>query len=125
MLLEKRPKYLNLFRIRLPIPGIVSILHRVSGFGLFILLGLLLWVFQVSLSSQEGFEEVSGYFNLWLVKIVLIGVIWAFAHHLIAGIRFLLLDLHVGVELFTARLSSALVLASSMVVTLYFAVVLW
>ena len=125
MLLEKRPKYLNLFRIRLPIPGIVSILHRVSGFGLFILLGLLLWVFQVSLSSQEGFEEVSGYFNLWLVKIVLIGVIWAFAHHLIAGIRFLLLDLHVGVELFTARLSSALVLASSAVVTLYFAVVLW
>ncbi len=115
---KKRPKNLDLTTIRLPLPGKVSILHRVSGAGLFLCLPVIVWLFGASFESPEMFSAVASF---WLVKVVIAGLIWAFVHHFCAGIRFLLLDLHVGIEKEAARKSAAVVFAVSIPLTL----VLW
>jgi succinate dehydrogenase cytochrome b subunit len=120
-----RPKYLDLTRIRLPVPGLVSILHRISGFGLFLLLPLLLWLLQSSLASPDSYVRYRGAIAHPLMKLVLIGLLWAFLHHLFAGLRFLLLDIHVGTELGTARSASWVVLAVSILLTLALGALLW
>jgi len=121
-----RPVYLNLVRIRLPLPGIVSILHRVSGAALYLIgLPLLLYGVQCSLASQETFDSFRAALSNPLAKIVLIGLVWAYLHHFCAGIRFLLLDVHQGIELRPARLSSVIVLVVSLALTLIFGVLLW
>lgn len=122
---KKRPKHLDLLRIKLPVPGIVSILHRVSGALLFLLIPVLLYLLQRSLASPEGYAAVAAFFGHWPVKLALIGVIWAFLHHLIAGLRYLALDLHYGVELQPARASAKAVLAVSLVLTAALGVALW
>lgn len=123
---KKRPKNLDLPTIRLPLPGILSIIHRISGAGLFLLLPFLLWLFQGSLTSPETFASVKGVVAHPLVKIVLLGLIWFYMHHFCAGIRYLLLDLHKGVELEAARLSSKVVFVVSIALTLIIgAKVLW
>lgn len=115
---KPRPKHLNLMVIRLPLPGIVSFLHRVSGVGLFLFLPVLLWMFQGSLTSAETYDAVRGFASHFIVKLILLGLIWSYAHHFCAGIRFLLIDLHMGVDLQPARTSSKIVLAVSIPVTL-------
>jgi succinate dehydrogenase / fumarate reductase, cytochrome b subunit len=122
---KKRPKYLDLTRIKLPVPGLVSILHRISGFGLFLFLPLLLWLLQSSLASPDSYVRYRAAIAHPLMKLVLIGLIWAFLHHLIAGLRFLLLDIHVGTELAVARNSSRAVLALSILLTLGLGVLVW
>lgn len=122
---SNKPKYLNLFKIRLPLPGVVSILHRISGFGLFVLIGLILWLFQLSLHSKAGFELVISLMTFWVAKLLLIGIVWAFVHHFFAGIRFLLLDLHWGADISSARVSGVLVMALSIASTLFFALIIW
>ena len=92
MVNQNRPKYLDLFRIRLPLPGLVSILHRISGFGLFLFLPFLLWLLQSSLASPDSYVRYRAAFANPLVKLILIGLLWAFLHHLFAGLRFLALD---------------------------------
>ena len=121
-----RPVYLNLVRIRLPLPGIVSILHRVSGAALYLIgLPLLLIGVQRSLASQDAFDSFRAVLSNPLAKIVLIGLVWAYLHHFCAGIRFLLLDVHQGIELRPARLSSVIVLVVSLALTLIVGVLLW
>ncbi|HEV8553569.1 MAG TPA: succinate dehydrogenase, cytochrome b556 subunit [Casimicrobiaceae bacterium] len=121
-----RPVYLNLVRIRLPLPGIVSILHRLSGAALYLIgLPLLLVGIQRSLASPEAFDSFRAALSNPLAKIVLIGLIWAYLHHFFAGIRFLLLDVHQGIELGPARLSSVIVLVVSLALTLIVGVRLW
>jgi succinate dehydrogenase / fumarate reductase cytochrome b subunit len=110
---KPRPVNLDLSTIRLPLPGFVSILHRISGAGLFLMLPVLLWMFQSSLTSPETFEAFRGLASHFVVKLLFLGLIWAYAHHFCAGIRFLLLDMHMGIELEAARFSSKLVLAIS------------
>ena len=123
---KRRPKYLDLRKIHLPLPGLVSILHRVSGAVLFLLfIPLGLFALQGSLASEQGFGAWTGLFANPLVKLILVGFIWAWAHHFLAGIRYLLLDVHVGVELQPARLSSKIVLALSLAITLLLAIKLW
>ncbi len=120
-----RPVYLNLVRIRLPLPGIVSILHRLSGAALYLIgLPLLLYGVQCSLAS-EAFDSFRATLSSPLAKIVLIGLIWAYLHHFCAGIRFLLLDIHQGIELRPARVSSVIVLVMSLALTLIVGVLLW
>jgi len=99
-------------------PAIISIMHRVSGAVLFLALPLLLWGFQQSLMSFGAFGELRMFFANWLVKLVVIGLLWGFFHHLCAGIRFLALDLHIGGELEAARASSKMVLAGGILLTL-------
>jgi succinate dehydrogenase / fumarate reductase cytochrome b subunit len=123
---KPRPKYLNLIEIRLPLPGWVSILHRVSGALLvFPFTAWLLYMLDVSLTSASGFETVRGYLGLPLVKLGMLVLIWAFCHHFCAGIRYLLLDLNKGIELRPARASAAAVLVVSLVLTAYFGSKLW
>lgn len=119
------PKYLNLFRIRLPVPGLVSILHRISGAAMFLFIWALLWLLQLSLSSEDGFEQVRALTDHWLTKLFLIAMLWAFLHHFFAGLRFLLLDVHLGVGLAAARALSWAVLATSLVLTIALGALLW
>lgn len=114
---KQRPKFLNLVEIRLPLPGFVSILHRVSGAGLFMALPLLLWLFQLSLGSPETFETFKAVAGHPFVRLVLLGLLWAFLHHFCMGIRILLIDIHIGVEKEPARATAKAVLAVSLVLT--------
>jgi succinate dehydrogenase / fumarate reductase cytochrome b subunit len=128
---KARPKYLSLpallFEIRLPLPGWISILHRISGLLLFFpLAAWLLYLLDASLASEQGFERVrSHYLQLPVVKLALLVFVWAYAHHFCAGIRFLFLDIDKGLDLRTARLTSALVLLVSLAVTAVVAVKIW
>ena len=121
MTIKKRPKNLDLTTIKLPLPGKVSILHRVSGAGLFLCFPVLLWLFGASLTSPDSFASFEAVFATLPAKVVLAGLIWAFIHHFCAGIRFLLLDLHIGIEKEAARQSAGVVLAVSIPLTL----ILW
>ena len=118
---KQRPKNLDLTSIKLPLPGKLSILHRVSGVGIFLMLPLLLWIFQASVSSPESFAAFKAVAGLPLVKLILAGLTWAYMHHFCAGIRYLLLDVHVGVDLQSARRSAGIVFAVSLTLT----VILW
>ena len=86
---KKRPVYLDMPTIirHLPIPGIVSILHRASGVMLFLLLPVLLSLLAGSLSSGQAFAEYKAWADNWFMKLILIGVLWLFIHHLFAGHR--------------------------------------
>lgn len=126
---KARPRYLNLtallFEIRLPLPGWISILHRVSGALLFLATVWVLFMLDRSLASEAGFQAMRGYLALPLVKLSLLVLVWAFCHHLCAGIRFLFLDLDMGTDRERARLTSWLVLAASIALTAAFGALLW
>jgi succinate dehydrogenase / fumarate reductase cytochrome b subunit len=118
--------YLDLVRIRLPLPGIVSILHRASGAVLFLFaIPLLLLAVQCSLGSPEQFASLKSALSHPLAKLAAIGFVWAYLHHFCAGIRYLLLDLHVGVSKESARASAKLVFALGAVATLLIGWRLW
>jgi succinate dehydrogenase / fumarate reductase cytochrome b subunit len=119
------PRYLDLFRIRLPIPGFVSILHRVSGAFMFLFCWALLWLLQMTLQSAESFEQVQALAEHWLARVFGIAMLWAFLHHFFAGLRFLLLDVHVAVDLGPARATSWAVLAASLGLTAAIGAWLW
>lgn len=97
---------LQLLNYRLPPPGMVSIMHRISGALLFLALPLLLWLFELTLISELGYARLRGVAGHWAMKVVLLVLGWALLHHLIAGIRYLMLDLHVGLDRPTARASA-------------------
>jgi succinate dehydrogenase / fumarate reductase cytochrome b subunit len=122
---RNRPKHLNLFQIRLPIPGIVSILHRISGASLFLMLPFLLYLLQQSLQSPDSYIHFRELVGHPLVKLVLLGLLWAFLHHFCAGIRYLTLDMHMGTDLAAARSSSYAVVGVSLVMTVILGVWLW
>ena len=102
-----RPKNLNLLTIKLPINAVVSILHRASGVGLFLALPLILLALQYSVRSPESYAILTNLFDTWFVKLVLIGLSWAFFHHFFAGIRHLLQDIHWMTSLQKARFSGS------------------
>ncbi len=126
---KPRPKYLSLsailFEIRLPLAGWVSILHRASGVLLFVSTLWLLFMLDRSLASPRGFDFVRHYLGLAPVKLALLVLVWAYCHHFCAGIRFLLLDLHKGIDKARARASSIAVLVASLALTVFFGARLW
>jgi succinate dehydrogenase / fumarate reductase cytochrome b subunit len=122
---RNRPKHLNLFQIRLPIPGIVSILHRISGASLFLMLPFLLYLLQQSLQSPDSYIHFRELVGHPLVKLILLGLLWAFLHHFCAGLRYLTLDMHMGTDLAAARSSSYAVVGVSLVMTVILGVWLW
>lgn len=122
---KKRPKHLALHLIKLPLPGIVSILHRASGAALFLALPLLLWMLQYSLRSIETHTELMEVLAHPLAKLLLFGLLWAFLHHFCAGLRYLAIDLHWVRDLAQARSSSWAVLAVSLSLTVIVGVKLW
>lgn len=118
---QQRPVYLNLFKIKLPITGLVSIAHRISGVILVLILPVGIYLLQESLQSKQGFEWVGHFFSQTGVRVIMLLGIWALAHHLFTGIRFLLIDMHIGVDLKTARISAWLVAFGAFLVTLFVA----
>ncbi len=104
-----RPVTLPLMRLHLPLAGWVSFLHRVSGVLLFFSLPLALYALERSLSGPQTFDEVRQQMAQPAVRLLLLVMIWALAHHLFAGIRHLLMDLHFGVNLVAARRSALIV----------------
>ena len=125
MMNKNRPKHLALHRIKLPLPGFVSILHRISGILLFVFLPVLLWMLQASLRSIATYTQLIEILHHPLSKIVLLGLLWAFFHHFWAGIRYMALDLHIGSSLAQARSSSRLVLGINLLLTIFAGVWLW
>lgn len=123
---KPRPEFRNISigqaaSYHLPLAGKVSILHRISGFGLFLCLPLvLLPLFQSSVISEIGFERFHAVVSYPLVKLLLLVIIWGYLHHFCAGIRFLLLDLHVGLEKEKAQRTAGTVLVVSLALTVVF-----
>jgi len=122
---KKRPKHLALHRIKLPLPGFVSILHRVSGALLFVALPLLLLMLQYSLRSIETYTQLMEVLAQPLAKLALLGLLWSFAHHFCAGLRYLFIDLHLVGNLAQARGSSWVVMVASLVLTIFVGVEIW
>ena len=119
---KDRPVYKNiglaqLIKYRLPWAGKVSILHRISGAVLFLLLPFILYLFDQSLASELSYQNFQTFTGNILVKIVCLGLIWCFLHHFCAGIRYLLLDLEIGVEKSEANRSAIVVLFLGLALT--------
>ena len=122
---QARPEYRNihvsqLARYRLPWAGKVSILHRASGALMFLLLPFVLFLFEQSVTSELSFARFSSLMSNGFVKLVVLALIWGYLHHFCAGIRFLLLDLHVGVSKPASGKSAITVLVVSLLLTLIF-----
>jgi succinate dehydrogenase / fumarate reductase cytochrome b subunit len=115
---RKRPLWYNLNLLKLPVPAIVSILHRISGALLFPLTFVVLYMLDRSLASPETFADTVRALSHPAMKALLLGLLWMLLHHLLAGIRYLLLDLHVGIALAPARASSYVVIVAALVLTL-------
>ena len=123
--MPNRPKYLNLMQIRMPVPALVSIMHRASGAVLFLALPLVLWWWQISLTSMDTFTTFKAMTSHWFVKLMMLGLLWGYLHHVCAGIRHLVMDLDMATELASARFTSVLVLAVSITLTLVTGALLW
>jgi succinate dehydrogenase / fumarate reductase cytochrome b subunit len=123
---KTRPKYYDLNLAHLPPPGLVSIFHRVSGALLFFpALPIALYILHVTLGSQEGYDRWTAFFSRPAVKLIVILAAWGYAHHFFAGIRYLLLDLHIGIAKAPSRASAVVVLALGFLAALAFAWCIW
>lgn len=126
-----RPVYRNLglgeiLRYRMAPPAVVSILHRISGVLLFLIgIPFILYLFQNSLTSELSFESYRSAVSSWLGKLVLLVLIWSFIHHVVAGIRFLLLDLHIAGERQQSAMTAWVVLGLTAFLTLVCALLLF
>jgi succinate dehydrogenase / fumarate reductase cytochrome b subunit len=95
---KPRPVFLNLIKIRLPIAGIMSIIHRGTGVIMVMAIPLMIYLFELSLSGADGFTQVKALLSLGVIKLLLFLFLWALTHHLLAGIRYLLIDIDIGVD---------------------------
>lgn len=124
---KQRPGTMRLvdaLQYRLPLAGVVSILHRASGAMMFLLLPFVIWLFDQSVSSEISYERFTsafvagiGFVPAWGVKLVVLGLIWAYLHHLIAGVRHLWMDATHSVSLAQGRSSAVFTLAASLGLT--------
>ncbi len=120
---KPRPQFRNIgiaqiASYRLPLAGKLSILHRVSGILLFFCLPLvILPLFAMSVTSQAGFDTMAGYLNNIPFKLLLLVLSWGYLHHFCAGIRYLVLDLHIGIDKDSARRSAGIVFGVSLALT--------
>jgi len=118
-------RLVDALQYRLPVAGLVSILHRVSGVIMFVLLPFIIWMFDTSLSSEVSyarftsvFAHGAGFVPGWFFKLVALALIWSYLHHLIAGVRHLWMDATHAVSLEFGRQSAIFTLAVSVVLTL-------
>jgi succinate dehydrogenase cytochrome b subunit len=111
------PKFLNLLQIELPPGGIASIAHRISGVLMFLSIPLLAWLFGLSLQDEEGYRAALGYLQQPPLRLLSLVLVWALAHHLLAGLRHLFLDLEIGMSRTGARASALLVNLGALALT--------
>ncbi len=119
-----RPINLNLMTIRFPLPAIVSILHRISGVLLFLLIPVMLWVLDYSL-TPEGFDRLHDWQGSLIAKLLIWGVVAALLYHMVAGFRHLLSDVGLGASLQGGRRSALLVFIVSIILVILAGVWLW
>lgn len=124
-----RPSFTNIHitqivGYRMPLAAVVSILHRISGGVMFLLLSLVIWLFDTSLSSEVSYERFTAAFDTGigfvpgpLVKLVVLGLIWAYLHHFTAGLRHLRMDVTHATSKAQGRHSAAFTLVFSLVLT--------
>lgn len=122
-----RPKFLDLFILapKMAVMAKVSILHRVSGVLLFLAIPFIICLLHKSLTSTSFYESLYGVMATPVMKIIYLVFIWAFCHHLCAGVRFLFLDIDKGVEIKKARISAHLVMLVSIILTIALGVLIW
>ena len=106
MVKDNRPVYLNLFKIRLPVAGMVSLAHRASGILMFLAMPFIVYLLDLSVQSNEGFQQAMAMLQHPVIIAVQLIFVWALAHHLFAGIRFLLIDADIGVDKESANRNS-------------------
>ena len=121
---NNRPVFLNLFRIHLPVTAVLSLAHRFTGVLLFLLIPGLIYLLGLSLESPQGYQQVLSLVEQPLWRSVLILITWFLAHHLFAGIRYLLIDIDIGIDTAISRHSSWMVIIAGIVVMLITSVVL-
>ena len=127
---KRRPQYSNihvtqLMHYRLPLAGVVSILHRISGALMFLLLPFVLYLLEQSISSEAAFWSMKSFLGHPVAKLVILALSWAYLHHFAAGIRHLFMDMHLGLSKDGSRHSAASVLAISLFLTLLVALKLF
>ncbi|TFW31068.1 succinate dehydrogenase, cytochrome b556 subunit [Duganella callida] len=127
---KERPEFRNihvteLSNYRMPLAAIVSILHRISGFLVFLLLPFVLYLLEQSLRSEISFAYYQGFVTYPLVKLIILGLVWGYMQHFCSGVRHLIMDMHIGLDKHSARKSSAAVLVVSLVLTLIVALKLF
>ncbi|NNM59082.1 MAG: succinate dehydrogenase, cytochrome b556 subunit [Legionellales bacterium] len=122
---KNRPVNLDLTTISFPLPAIVSILHRLSGVLLFLIIPLLLWTLQQSAFSEEGFLNVQDALTSTLSKVIIWVLLSAMIYHLIAGIRHLLMDMGIGEERKSGKVGAFIALGLSIVCAILVGVWLW
>jgi succinate dehydrogenase / fumarate reductase cytochrome b subunit len=127
---KERPKFTNihvteLSNYRLPLAGIVSILHRISGFLMFALLPFVLYLLEQSLRSEISFAHYQGFITYPLVKLIILALVWGYLQHFCAGVRHLVMDTHIGLDKDSARKSAATVMVISLALTLVVALKLF
>lgn len=115
----------QIIHYRLPAAGLVSILHRISGALMFLLLPFILYLFEQSITSEISFNYLQGYLRHWSVKLAVLALCWGYLHHLCAGLRHLVMDTHIGLSKEGARHSARIVLTVSLVLTLLVALKLF
>lgn len=115
---DNRPVYLNLIKIRLPLTGMVSFAHRISGVLLFLFIPFSVYLLDLSVQSAESFAAVKQLLDQPVMLVMQLLIIWSIAHHFFAGIRFLLIDAEIGVEKSQARIGSWLVLLAELIAIL-------
>ena len=118
----KRPQFRNIHVLdiagyRLPLAALVSILHRISGAFLFLMLPFVLYLLQQSLYTESTFAYLQALVSPWYIKLIILALSWSFLHHFCAGIRHLLMDVHVGIGKDGSRASATGVLAVSLLLT--------
>ena len=116
---------LQIIRYRLPAAGVVSILHRVSGAMMFLLLPFILYLFDLSITSEISFDSLKGFTSHWFVKMLILAVSWGYLHHFCGGIRHLIMDAHIGLSKEEARKSAHMVFIVSVPLTLLVALKLF
>jgi succinate dehydrogenase / fumarate reductase cytochrome b subunit len=115
---DGRPIYLDLRHIRLPVTGVLSIMHRIFGVLLSLSIPFFVYLFGLSLQGQGGFDEAAEILRQgWLIPLWLL-LLWAFLHHLLSGIRYLLIDVEIGVARRPATRSARLIIPLAMLLTL-------
>ena len=115
---ERRPVFLDLFRIQMPVGALTSITHRVTGVLLALGIPFSIYILDQSLRGPESYARLTGLVDKWAFKAPAIVLIWALAHHLLAGVRHLLSDIDVGSLLPAARRSAWIVNVGGLVVAL-------
>ncbi len=113
---KPRPVFMNLLQIRMPVVAVLSFAHRVSGVMMCVLIPFLIYLLDLSLRNAQGYAQVLEILRHPVIKFMAVLVVWGLSHHMLAGIRFLLIDADIGVERDSARRSAWIINLGGLIV---------